>query len=197
MRLNDLVRPAIAAMIVLAVSGVSLASRLGEQAAPAAQQPPAQPAPPPVIAAGEPSSVQETYDDWVVACGQRDGKKICALTQQQTDRDSRQRVLAVELNTTTADKAEGTLVLPFGLAVSKEVTLKMDGANFGSPLQFRTCISAGCLVALSFDAQAVATLKKGSALAITATADNGQAVNFTLSLKGFGNGLTRTAALSK
>src|SRR5262245_16728465 len=133
MRLNYFARPAAAAALVLAVSGVSEAAGAARQAAPAPapagqQPPPAQPVPKPpaspVTATGEPTSVQETYEDWVVVCAQRDGKKVCALTQQQTDRASQQRVLAVELNAVTADKAEGTLVLPFGLAVSKEVTLQ-------------------------------------------------------------------------
>ena len=128
---------------------------------------------------------------------QREGKKVCALTQQQLDKDSRQRVLALEVNTITAAKAEGTLLLPFGLAVSREVTLQIDGAALGSPLHFRTCIAAGCLVALSFDTQGIANLKKGNTLVVSATADGGQPVSFTLSLKGFANAYDRTAALLK
>ena len=67
---------------------------------------------------GGASSLQETYGDWRVACAQQNGKKICALSQRQTDKDSRQLVLAVELSAPAADKAEGTLILPFGLRSS-------------------------------------------------------------------------------
>jgi len=205
-RLNPLACLARAAVLVVMVPGWSGAHSTpppAGQAATAAPQPqpgqsaPPKPLPAPMTAAGEPTSLQETYEDWVVVCGQREGKKVCALTQQQTDRESRQRILAVELTTVTADKAEGTLVLPFGLAVSKDVVLQMDGAAFGAPLRFRTCITGGCLVALSFDAQALAALRKGTALTIAATAENGQPVNFSVSLKGIGNGLTRAAALLK
>ena len=128
-------------------------------------------------------------------CAQREGKKVCALTQQQLDKDSRQRVVAIEVNSITPEKAEGTMVLPFGLAVSREVTLQIDGAALGAPLHFRTCIAAGCLVALSFDTQSVATLKKGTALAVNVTSDSGQPISFALSLKGFANAFDRTAAL--
>ena len=182
-------------LLAAAVLLVLRASRL--TATPMLAQQPAQPPPPPSAVSGEPTSVQETYQDWIVACVQREGKKVCALTQQQLDKDSRQRVLGIEVSTITPEKAEGTLVLPFGLAVSRDVTLQIDGATLGAPLRFRTCIAAGCLVALSFDTQSVANLKKGTALAIHATADSGQPISFGLSLKGFASAFDRTAALIK
>ena len=60
---------------------------------------------------GGASSLQETHGDWRVACAQQNGKKVCAFSQQQTDKDTRQLVLAVELNAPAADRAEGTLIL--------------------------------------------------------------------------------------
>ena len=179
--------------VVLFVLLTSATPMLGQQPAQPTPQPPISPS----AASGEPTSVQETYQDWIVMCAQREGKKVCALTQQQLDKDSRQRVVAVEVNNFTAEKAEGTLVLPFGLAVSREVTLQIDGVALGAPLHFRTCVAAGCLVSLSFDTQSVTTLKKGTALAVNASADGGKPVSFTLSLKGFANAFDRTAALVK
>jgi invasion protein IalB len=47
-----------------------------------------------------------------VACAQQAQKALCVLSQQQSDKDSRQLVVAIELRANSADKAEGTLVLP-------------------------------------------------------------------------------------
>ena len=100
---------------------------------------------------GGASSLQETYGDWRVACAQQNGKKTCALSQRQTDKDSRQLVLAVELSAPAADKAEGTLILPFGLAIERPITLQIDQAAAGQALHFRTCLPVGCLVGLNFE----------------------------------------------
>jgi invasion protein IalB len=65
---------------------------------------------------GGATSLQEMHGDWRVACAQQNGRNVCALSQQQTDKDSHQLLLAIELNPSAIDKAEGTLILPFGLA---------------------------------------------------------------------------------
>jgi len=143
------------------------------------------------------TSVQEVYEDWTVVCAQKGGKRLCSLSQQQLDKDTRQRVVALELSTVVADKAEGTILLPFGLALEQQVTLQLDGAQFGMPLPYRTCLAPGCLVKLNLDEGGISKLKKGTALAVKAVSDGGQAVTFTLSLKGFGSAFDRMAALDK
>ncbi|QCI66762.1 invasion associated locus B family protein [Phreatobacter stygius] len=162
------------------------------QAAPPAAAPAA--APVASTLPGGASSLQETYQDWQVACLQQGAGKRCALSQQQADPQSRQRVLAIEL-TTVADKAEGVLVLPFGLALDKGVTLQIDDGPVGQPLRFRTCLPAGCLVPLSFDARAVATLRRGTAIKAKVTTDDGRETTFSISLKGLAPALDRTAVL--
>jgi invasion protein IalB len=146
---------------------------------------------------GGASSLQETYGDWRVACAQQNGKKVCAFSQQQTDKDTRQLVLAVELNAPAADRAEGTLILPFGLALERPISLHIDEAAAGPTLRVRTCLPVGCLVTLTFDPATVALLKKGTVLTVKATADGGQQMAFKISLKGFADALDRTAALAK
>jgi len=145
----------------------------------------------------EATSVQEIYENWTVGCAQRDGKKVCTLSQQQMDKDSRQRALAFELTAVAPEKAEGSLLLPFGLAVDREVVLQVDGGALSSPLHFRTCVPAGCLVTLAFDVRAITGLKGGNALTVKTTADGGQPITFTLALKGFSSAFDRTAALLK
>jgi invasion protein IalB len=147
--------------------------------------------------AGDATSLQEMHGDWRVACAQQNGQKVCALSQQQTDKNTHQLLLAIELKTAAIDKAEGTLILPFGLALDRPVTLQIDQAAVGSALRFRTCLPVGCLVGVAFDPTTVALLRKGAALTVRATADGGQGAVFTISLNGFSSALDRLAALEK
>ena len=146
---------------------------------------------------GGATSLQETYGDWRVTCALQNEQKVCALSQQQTDKDTRQLLLAIELNTPAMNKAEGTMVLPFGLALDQPVMLQIDESAAGQALRFRTCLPVGCLVSLAFDPATVAQLRKGTTLTVNATADGGKGAAFKISLNGFSSALDRTAALAK
>jgi invasion protein IalB len=147
---------------------------------------------------GGANSLQEAYDNWTVACVQQSAAKHCSLSQQQMDSQSHQRVLAIEFSAPTADQLEGTLVLPFGLALDHGVTLQIDDGPASPSQKFRTCLPVGCLVPFAFDAKTIATLRKGANLKIAAlAAADGKEANFTISLKGFPAALDRTAALAK
>jgi invasion protein IalB len=146
---------------------------------------------------GGANSLQEAHGDWRVACGQQNDQRLCTLSQQLVDRDSRQRILAIELMVSPQGQAEGALVLPFGLALDRGITLQVDETGAGPTLHFRTCLPAGCVVAVSFDAKAIAALRTGRTLVVTATGDNTKEVAFSVSLMGFASALDRTAALAK
>lgn len=145
---------------------------------------------------GGASSMQETHGDWRVACSQPGGKTVCNMSQQYADKDSRQLVLAIELNAVSTSRAEGRLVLPFGVALERGVTLQIDDAPVQT-LHFRTCLPVGCLVALNFDGATLSSLRKGTVLTVKATADGGQETAFKISLNGFAGALDRTATLSR
>lgn len=181
-------------LTVATVLGAAALNPLPVLAQAAAPAPAATPAAPASTLPGGASSLQETYQDWQVACLQQGAGKRCALTQQQADPQSRQRVMAIEL-TTVGDKAEGVLVLPFGLALDKGVTLQVDDGPVGQPLRFRTCLPAGCLVPLSFDARMLTTLRRGTAIKAKVTTDDGRETVLSISLKGLAPALDRTAAL--
>jgi invasion protein IalB len=151
---------------------------------------------------GGASSLRETYDDWVVNCAvqaQGGGNiKLCTLSQEQTDSNSHQRVLAIEIKPEKENEGvSGTLMLPFGLALDQGATFQIDDSPAGPTQKFRTCIPAGCLVSVSFDAQMLAVLRKGAQLKVKAVVDGGKDTLFTISLKGFPNAFDRTAALAK
>ncbi|MCD2172298.1 invasion associated locus B family protein [Rhizobium sp. C4] len=151
---------------------------------------------------GGASSLQENYQDWVVLCTQQAGAegqppiKRCAMNQQQVSQQSGQRVLSLELRQ-VGSGFEGALYLPFGLSLDKGVTLQIDGGQISQPNRFRTCLPAGCLVPLTFDAAYMTALEKASALKIKAIADGGAETPFSISMKGFGAASARLGALAK
>lgn len=145
---------------------------------------------------GGASSLNETYRDWQVACVQQGTAKRCVLSQQQAQQNG-QRVLAIELNAPAGNTVAGTLVLPFGLALASGVALQIDDKAAGQPLRFRTCLPAGCIVPVTFDAPTLTLLRAGTALKVKATADGGQETLFSISLQGFAAALDRVAALSR
>lgn len=145
---------------------------------------------------GGASSLNETYRDWRVACAQQGNAKQCAMSQAQAQQNG-QRVLAIELAAPAGNLVSGTLVLPFGLALDAGVTFQIDDKPALAPVRFRTCVPAGCLVNLSFDAPTIMALRAASALKVKATADGGAAAPFSISLQGFGTALDRVGVLSR
>lgn len=145
---------------------------------------------------GGASSLNETYKDWRVVCAQQGGTKRCVLSQIQMQQ-SGQRVLAIELNALAGSTVAGVLVLPFGLSLDAGVAFQIDEKLTVQPMRFRTCLPSGCLVAVSFDAPMVVALRTGTALKIRATADDGAAAPFSISLQGFAAALDRAAMLSR
>ncbi|MBZ9811081.1 MULTISPECIES: invasion associated locus B family protein [unclassified Mesorhizobium] len=147
---------------------------------------------------GGATSLREGHGDWTVSCNvtTQNGAaaKACALSQEQTDAQSRQRVLAMEVRP-NGEMVQGTLILPFGLALDQGVTLQIDDGVVLPALRFRTCLPGGCLVDLSFEGDTLAALRNGTSLKVKVVADGGKETNLALSLKGFPGALDRTAAL--
>lgn len=150
---------------------------------------------------GNAASLREAHGDWTVNCAiqaQADGKKVkrCVLAQEQLARDTRRRVLAVELRP-EGSGVKGTLVLPFGLLLDKGVAYQLDDAQQGAMQRFRTCLPVGCVIDIDFDARTLAPFRTGSTLKVKATADGGQEMVFPVSLAGFSGAYGRALALSK
>jgi len=146
---------------------------------------------------GGASTLQETYEDWTVSCQSTKDATLCAIRQDQSSAQTGQRVLTVELRNVPGGKADGVILMPFGLDLSKGATLKVDEAA-GPNLTFSTCLPQGCLAPVSFDGKQVTALKGGTNLNVTATAlSPSQPVAFKISLKGFGAALDRIIALTK
>ncbi|HWK69174.1 MAG TPA: invasion associated locus B family protein [Rhizobiaceae bacterium] len=176
MRLFDFFKVTAAAAAVMAASALASAQEAGSKLP------------------GGASSLQENYEAWNVVC-QGVPKTLCSISQQQTQQNG-QRVLAAELQLDENETFTGTLVLPFGLLLDAGVTLQVDEAEPRDPIAFQTCLPAGCLARLSFDAKMLSALRSGTALKIKVQNTDGKEVNLSVPLKGLAAALDRLAALS-
>lgn len=142
--------------------------------------------------------LNETHDNWTVACRIVENKVRCAMTQSQVGGEKRQRVLAIELSTGEGrNTASGVLVLPFGLRLDAGARIAIEKGPAMAPLRFSTCVPGGCLVPLTFDAAMVTALKSSKALSVSAKAhDSGKEVSFSIPLSGFTSALGRVAELN-
>ena len=145
---------------------------------------------------GGATSLTEAHDDWTVRCQVANNLVKCAVQQEQVSGQNKQRVLAVEI-LRGEGALTGTLVLPFGLQLSKGAVLKVDDALTSPVLPFQTCLPAGCLVPLAIGAQWESAMRAGTALAVTAEAVSGQPAKFSISLKGLASALDRIVDLTK
>lgn len=138
------------------------------------------------------SSLNETYKDWRVVCVSGDQGDRCSMIQEQQAKDTGRRVLAVELGAPTDTTVQGVIIMPFGMALAKGITISVDDASAGSGFGFSTCLPQGCLVPIQFDASFVDKLKNGASMTISGTIlDSGDNIVFSSSLSGF------TAALNR
>lgn len=132
------------------------------------------------------SSINETYQDWRVTCIKNENVDRCSMLHNQVAKDTGQRVLSVELTAPAADRLQGIILMPFGLALANGVKLAVDDGATGSTFGFSTCLPQGCIIPIQFDQSMVDTLKNGGTLNISATImDTGETINIAASLKGF------------
>lgn len=142
------------------------------------------------------SAINEVYGDWTVDCRITDGQKLCLLTQTQGDSRTNQRVFAIELRAPKDGKAEGTILMPFGVKLENGAVLKLDDKDLGQGLRFSTCVPSGCLLPISFPTVATDAMKAGKTLTAAAlNLSSGEIVSFNIVLNGFGPALKRISQL--
>ena len=142
------------------------------------------------------SSITESFSDWTVNCRIDGGQKVCALSQAQGNKQTGQRSFAIELTTPKNGRTDGAILMPFGLKLDAGAVLKLDDKDLGQGLRFSTCIPGGCLLPVSFPVVATDAMKNGTTLAVTGVdLGSGQAVTFSVSLKGFPAAIKRVIDL--
>lgn len=143
---------------------------------------------------GGASSLQETHTDWQVTCQIVNEAKQCAISQQQQQQNG-QRVLAIELQSQAEGGAKGMAVLPFGLKLQAGAAFQIDEGADLPQAQFSTCLPAGCIVPVEFDATTIKAMRDGAALKLKVSSQDDQELIFTISLKGFSSAFDRQASL--
>lgn len=141
--------------------------------------------------------LREVHGDWVViGVVQRNrARKSCVIVQEQTDPETRDRLLLVELRP-DAGRLKATLILPFGLHFRKGVVLQIDDGNRTPALPFSTALPLGRFVDLDIDVPRIMRLKSGKTLYIHATtANDAQPIRFDISLNGFAAALARAESI--
>ncbi|WP_225647671.1 invasion associated locus B family protein [Bradyrhizobium australafricanum] len=92
-------------------------------------------------------------------------------------------------------KAEGNILMPFGLKFDAGALLKLDGKDL-EQTRFSTCTTQGCLLPVSFPTVVTDTISRAKMLTVAAQSiSNGQAVVFNVPLNGFAAALERTIQL--
>lgn len=147
---------------------------------------------------GGASSLNETHGDWTVTCLTAEGVVRCAATQAQVSGENRQRLLTIELASAAGgNEASGVLVLPFGLRLDAGARLTIEEGPTLPVARFSTCLPAGCLVPLAFDAATVLALREAPTLSATVVAnDGGDELVLQISLSGFASAFDRVTELT-
>ncbi|HTJ57266.1 MAG TPA: invasion associated locus B family protein [Devosiaceae bacterium] len=147
---------------------------------------------------GGASSLSEAHGDWSVGCavqGQGDASKLaCNVSQRQLDKANQRQVLAIEL-TPAAGTARGVLAMPLGMELDKGVVLQVDAGKSTPAQPYATCIAAGCIVPVNFDAANLKLLRTGKTLNVLAAAANGKPIKLAVPLTGLPAALDRATAL--
>ncbi|TPK75654.1 invasion associated locus B family protein [Mesorhizobium sp. B2-4-15] len=141
------------------------------------------------------SSLQETYQDWQLACSMQDNARVCTVTQDQTQKNG-QRLLAVELRVGQKGGLIGTLLLPFGILFDPGVTPQIDDQPPMAQQRLRTCLPTGCIVVFPIDRPTLGKMKVGSVLKLNVTTAAETPLTFPVSLNGLSAALDRMVALS-
>ena len=140
-------------------------------------------------------SVSESYGDWSMNCTRENEQIDCVVIQSQGDRRTGRRQFSVELRVPSNDRAEGLILMPFGLQIEPGVTFKLDDRALGKGAPYSYCVSDGCLVPISLPTLATDTMKTAQSLTISATKpDAKEPTVITVPLAGFAAAFARASA---
>jgi invasion protein IalB len=125
------------------------------------------------------------FVDWTLQCATQNTQKTCIIKQVITQTDQVEPLLRIELGQNDAGGLSGLIVTPFGLDVTKGISLSIDGgARWNLP--FRTCRAFGCVVPMNLGADIVESLKSGQEITVTLYGLGVQSnLNVPMSLAGF------------
>lgn len=145
----------------------------------------------PKAAPAKPAEPAQPFGDWRLQCTKApSGEGVCALRQKLVSDQTKKPVAAFAF-ARRKDSKELRLaaVLPLGLDIPVPVTGKVGD---GAPFQFRvrTCLPRGCIASVIVDDAMLEALSSAPGFSITfKMRPVQQSTTFTVSLKGFADGL--------
>lgn len=143
------------------------------------------------------SSISESYGDWTMSCIRPTDKAQCVVVQSQGDSKTGRRRFGIELQAPRDGRSEGTVLMPFGLAIEPGVAFKLDEQALGKGAPYISCSGEGCLVAISFPTLAIDGMRTAKALTVTGQKSGAsEPAVITVPLEGFPQAIARAAALS-
>lgn len=141
------------------------------------------------------SSVSEAYGDWTMNCNRDGSRTDCVVIQSQGDRRTGKRQFSVELRAPKDGRAEGLILMPFGLQIESGVTFKLDDRTLGKGAPYSYCVADGCLVPISLPTLATDTMKTAQALTVSAMKpDAKEPTVVSVPLSGFAAAFARATA---
>lgn len=193
---------AIAIGLVSATLLVAPAFAQQKQTQPAAKKPaaaaPAQPAAPAAAPAGAATPAAATVvqvkpepsqASWIKICGedQQSKKKICYTTRDFVS-DQNQPVMAVAVYDVQGDPQKIVrFLMPLGFILAPGVRFTIDNGA-AQPGKFAVCFPNGCFAEVAIKDDIVATMKKGTTMAVSVQNQFGREVSFQVPLADFGKG---------
>ena len=142
------------------------------------------------------ASVSESYGDWTMTCTREGGRPSCAVLQTQGDRRTGRRQFSIELRTPRDGRAEGMILMPFGLQIEPGVTFKIDDRVLGKGAPYTSCVSDGCLVSISLPTVATDTMQTAQNMSVSGVKpDAKEPAAIQVPLTGFAAAFARAIAL--
>lgn len=146
-----------------------------------------------------PSSITETFQDWVVQCSSEvadgDAVRACQMSQELSRSSDGQRVLNMALQRNSDGTPVLRLVTPLGVVLAQGVGVEaaeQELVRFG----FQTCLPSGCIAQGPLEPSDMDELRGGAEAQVTMLGVNGDNVSLTISLMGFSAAWERLAELS-
>ena len=143
------------------------------------------------------NSVTESYGDWSITCTHPGEKITCIVAQAQGDSQTGRRKFGIEFQTPKDGRAEGIVLMPFGLSIEPGITFKLDDQVLGKGAPYSACGPDGCFVPIGFPTPALDGMRTAKKLFVIGhKSGSSDDATITVPLEGFAQALDRAVALS-
>ncbi|WP_171180651.1 invasion associated locus B family protein [Ruegeria sp. HKCCD8929] len=125
------------------------------------------------------------FENWTVNCAEAEGQRQCAMSQSLNLQNQPGLLLRMELQRGPEGGAAGVVVVPFGLDITKGISLSIDGGPRWN-LPMRTCQNFGCVIPITVGPAIVEEMKQSGTIQVSLyTLDGGKTLDVPVSLTGF------------